>query len=166
LNLAIGQGECSLTPIKLVQLAAVIASNGVLFKPHLLKEVTRDGVVVARSVPPPDSLERNLELSPGDLVAVRAAMVSVVNDQGGTGGQARVDSILVAGKTGTAQNPHGEAHALFICFAPAAKPEIAIAVLVENAGHGSSAAAPLAQKVMQAYFHPAKGETTAVLTKD
>jgi penicillin-binding protein 2 len=163
LNLAIGQGEVSLTPLKLAQLTAVIASNGFLLRPRLLRNVTRDGVEVPRAVPLQDSLRIDLGLTPGDLVAVRGAMVAVVNEAGGTGGQARVDSIVVAGKTGTAQNPHGDDHALFICYAPAANPEIAVAVLVENAGHGSSAAAPLAQKVLQAYFHPAKAESTAVL---
>lgn len=87
-------------------------------------------------------------------------MVAVVEDQGGTGGQARVDSVTVAGKTGTAQT-QGNDHALFICYAPASKPEIVIAVLVENAGHGSTAAAPIAQKVLQAYFHPAPPDTAA-----
>ncbi len=90
-------------------------------------------------------------------------MVAAIYDQGGTGGAARVDSVTVAGKTGTAQNPHGEDHALFICFAPAAKPEIVVAVLAENAGHGGSAAAPLAQRVMQAYFHPAPAESAAAV---
>jgi penicillin-binding protein 2 len=61
----------------------------------------------------------------------------------------------VAGKTGTAQNPHGNDHALFIGFAPVEHPRIAVAVLVENAGHGSTAAAPIAQKMLQAFFHPA-----------
>jgi penicillin-binding protein 2 len=86
-------------------------------------------------------------------------MVAVVAD--GTGYQAKVDSVIVAGKTGTAQNPHGQDHALFICFAPASRPEIAVAVMVENAGHGSTAAAPIAQKVLQAYFHPAPPDTAA-----
>jgi penicillin-binding protein 2 len=163
LNLAIGQGEVSLTPIKLAQLTAVIASNGILSRPHLLRNVTRDGVEVPHAAPLQDSLRIDLGLTPGDLVAVRGAMVAVVNEPGGTGGQARVDSVIVAGKTGTAQNPHGDDHALFICYAPAANPEIAVAVLVENAGHGSSAAAPLAQKILQAYFHPVEAESTAVL---
>jgi len=163
LNLAIGQGEVSLTPVKLAQLTAVIASNGLLLRPHLLRQVVRDGVDIPHAVPVQDSLRTDLGLTQGDLVAVRSAMVAVVNEAGGTGGQARVDSVIVAGKTGTAQNPHGNDHALFICFAPATNPEIAVAVLVENAGHGSSAAAPLAQKVLQAYFHPAKAESTAVL---
>ncbi|HEY6221478.1 MAG TPA: penicillin-binding protein 2, partial [Candidatus Eisenbacteria bacterium] len=163
LNLAIGQGEVSLTPVKLAQLTAVIASNGLLLRPHLLRQVVRDGVDVPHAVPLDDTLRTDLGLTQGDLVAVRSAMVAVVNEAGGTGGQARVDSVIVAGKTGTAQNPHGNDHALFICFAPAANPEIAVAVLVENAGHGSSAAAPLAQKVLQAYFHPAKAESAAVI---
>lgn len=159
LNLAIGQGEASLTPIKLAQFTALIASNGILLKPRLLKSVTRDGAPVPRAEVPPDSLRRDLGLSQGDLAAVRSAMVAVVNDPGGTGGSARVESVTVAGKTGTAQNPHGEDHALFICYAPAVNPEIVVAVLVENAGHGGSMAAPLAQRVLQAYFHPAPADS-------
>jgi len=58
----------------------------------------------------------------------------------------------VAGKTGTAQNPHGLEHAWFTCFAPVDDPEIAVAVIVENAGHGSTAAAPLARRIMEYYF--------------
>jgi penicillin-binding protein 2 len=88
-------------------------------------------------------------------------MVDVVSDPTGTGGQARMDSVAVAGKTGTAQNPHGQDHALFICFAPAEDPRIAVAVLVENAGHGSTAAAPIARKVLQAFFQPAPAESVA-----
>jgi penicillin-binding protein 2 len=76
---------------------------------------------------------------------------------------AKVEGVRVAGKTGTAQNPHGEDHALFICYAPADAPEIAIAVLVENAGHGGSEAAPVAQKVLNAYFHPAAAESAATV---
>ncbi len=159
LNLAIGQGEASLTPIKLAQFTSLIANNGTLLKPRLLKLVTRDGVPVAQAVVPPDSLRRDLGLARGDLIAVRSSMVAVVNDPGGTGGASRVEGVIVAGKTGTAQNPHGEDHALFICYAPAADPEIVVAVLVENGGHGGSAAAPLAQKVLQAYFHPAPADS-------
>jgi penicillin-binding protein 2 len=162
LNLAIGQGEVSLTPIKLAQITAAIAANGVLRRPHLLRGIARDGVPVPNSMPPSDSLTQDLKLDPGDLAAIKNAMVAVVNEQGGTGSFARVDSITVAGKTGTAQNPHGEDHALFICFAPASNPEIVVAVLAENAGHGGSAAAPLAQRVLQAYFHPAAAESAAV----
>jgi len=93
---------------------------------------------------------------------VQEAMEAVVYDQGGTGGLSKVEGIRVAGKTGTAQTSHGEDHALFICYAPAEAPEIAIAVLVENAGHGGSEAAPVAQKVLNAYFHPAAAESARV----
>ena len=162
LNLAIGQGEVSLTPIKLAQMTAALAADGVLRRPHLLKGITRDGILMPNSVPAGDSLTLDLQLDRGDLAAIKSAMVAVVNEQGGTGAFARVDSVTVAGKTGTAQNPHGEDHALFICFAPASNPEIVVAVLAENAGHGGSAAAPLAQRVLQAYFHPAAAESAAV----
>jgi len=70
--------------------------------------------------------------------------------------------VRVAGKTGTAQN-HGIDHALFICFAPVDNPRIAMAVMVENAGHGSTAAAPIAQKVLQAFFHPVPAESLHVV---
>jgi len=153
LNLVIGQGETSLTPVKLVQLTSLIATNGTLWRPHILKSITRDGIEVA-DVATSDSMRAQIALAPRDLAAVRDAMVAVVNETGATGYGAKLDSVLVAGKTGTAQNPHGKDHALFICYAPAAKPEIAIAVLVENAGHGSTAAAPLAAKILRAYFYP------------
>ena len=106
-----------------------------------------------------DSLRESVPISPHAMAAAKAAMEAVVNDAGGTGGSAKVEGIRVAGKTGTAQNPHGEAHALFVCYAPAEAPRIVVAVLVENAGHGSTAAAPIAQKVLQAFFHPAAAES-------
>jgi penicillin-binding protein 2 len=164
LNISIGQGECSLTPVKLAQLVSMIANGGTLWRPHLLKGAERDGVPQRGELPSVDTLRTVLDLSPRDLASVRESMVAVVNDAGGTGGSARVDSVTVAGKTGTAQNPHGNDHALFICFAPADHPEIAVAVLVENAGHGSTAAAPIGQKVLQAYFHPAPPDSAAALT--
>ncbi|HMI31197.1 MAG TPA: penicillin-binding protein 2 [Candidatus Limnocylindrales bacterium] len=163
LNLAIGQGEVSLTPVKLAQLAAFLANGGTLLKPHLVRSLGSGGS--SGSAPSDDSLRQAVAISPHNLDAVRAAMVSVVSDPTGTGGQARLDSISVAGKTGTAQNPHGKDHALFICFAPAEAPRIAIAVMVENAGHGSTAAAPIARKVLEAFFHPAPPESAAVLAR-
>jgi penicillin-binding protein 2 len=159
LNLAIGQGECSLTPVKLAQLAAFLANGGTLWKPHLIRSINAGGA--ADRAPQDDSLSQVIQVSAHNLDAVRDAMVAVVSDPTGTGGQARLDSIEVAGKTGTAQNPHGKDHALFICFAPADAPRIAVAVLVENAGHGSTAAAPIARKVLEGFFHPVPPESTA-----
>jgi penicillin-binding protein 2 len=160
LNLAIGQGEVTLTPVKLAQIVALIGNGGTLWRPHLIRSV---GGTDAPA--PADSMRQYVAVDARSLAAVREAMASVVSDPQGTGGQARVDSVTIAGKTGTAQNPHGQDHALFICFAPVDAPRIAIAVLVENAGHGSTAAAPIARKVLEAFFHPARAESVAILAK-
>lgn len=162
LNVTIGQGEASLTPVKLAQLAAFVANGGTLWRPHLIRSVSENGLPPSE---PPDSLRQVVGVSASNLALVRSAMASVVSDPNGTGGQARLDSISVAGKTGTAQNPHGKDHALFICFAPVEAPRIAVAVLVENAGHGSTAAAPIARKVLEAFFHPVPAESVAVAAK-
>ncbi len=162
LNLAIGQGEVNLTPVKLAQITALVANGGTLWRPRLIRSI---GEGLPGSSVPDDSLRRELAISDRSLSVVRAAMASVVSDPQGTGGQARVDSVTVAGKTGTAQNTHGKDHALFICFAPVEAPRIAMAVLVENAGHGSTAAAPIARKVLQAFFHPAPPESAAVVAR-
>jgi penicillin-binding protein 2 len=74
--------------------------------------------------------------------------------EAGTGTAARVPGIAVAGKTGTAQNPHGKDHALFVCYAPADHPTIALAFVVENSGHGGSVAAPLAGQALRRLFLP------------
>lgn len=82
---------------------------------------------------------------------LKKTMIDVVNSEWGTGKAAAVEGVRVGGKTGTSQNPHGEDHALFISFAPADDPVIALAVIVENGGKGGSVAAPLAQRVIEAY---------------
>jgi penicillin-binding protein 2 len=91
-------------------------------------------------------------------------MRRAVMEPGGTGGLARIPGIQVAGKTGTAQNPHGPDHAWFVGFAPFDHPRIAIAVLVENAGYGGAFAAPIAGKCMERYLnrHPSPGSSTGV----
>jgi penicillin-binding protein 2 len=162
LNLAIGQGETSLTPIKLVQLTALIANGGSLVRPHVIRSIEDQGRPVSGLLDR-DSTGTRIEIPPDELASIRASMEAVVADPRGTGYAARVDSVRVAGKTGTAQNPHGNDHALFICFAPVENPRIAVAVMVENAGHGSTAAAPIAQKVLQAYFHPTPAESVRVV---
>ena len=83
---------------------------------------------------------------------VADAMYEVVNEPGGTASMARMDSIIVCGKTGTAQNPHGEDHSVFIAFAPMKNPKIAIAVFIENAGFGGVWAAPIASLMMEKYL--------------
>jgi cell division protein FtsI/penicillin-binding protein 2 len=94
-----------------------------------------------------------LGLSAVTVNALRQAMEAAVSGPMATGRMASVPGIRVAGKTGTAQNPHGQDHALFVGFAPADNPEVAFAVVVENAGHGGSMAAPVAAAMLRSYFH-------------
>jgi penicillin-binding protein 2 len=94
------------------------------------------------------------------LAWVREAMRRTVSD--GTGRAARLKTVEVAGKTGTAQNPHGDDHAWFMCFAPATSPEVAMAIIVENAGHGGTEAGPIAQAFLSTYFHEDEADSVAV----
>ncbi len=95
-----------------------------------------------------------LPATDAELMAVRDGLEAVVMDPSGTGKRARVEPYTAAGKTGTAQNPHGEDHALFICYAPAESPEIVVAVVLEESGGGGAMAAPAARRVLDAYLNP------------
>lgn len=144
LNLAIGQGEILATPIQLAVMMAAVGT-GQLVVPRVVKQIG-DGPGIG------SPRRRPLPLAPDVRSRLVAALERVVGDNGGTGGRARVPGVRVAGKTGTAQNPHGQDHALFAAFAPVESPEVAVAVVVENVGHGGEFAAPVAGKIMSAYF--------------
>lgn len=152
LNLAIGQGEMLMTPIQMACYTAALANGGSVLRPHILKEIEEHG---HRLFQPPRREYRIEGIPSGVMELIRKSLFAVVNAPHGTGARARVPGFQVAGKTGTAQNPHGEDHSWFIAFAPFDHPTIAIAAVVENAGHGSSVAAPLVQKVLKAHL----GET-------
>lgn len=137
LNAAIGQSQ-TVTPIQLANYAGALGSGVMLPKLHF-----RYGLAV-------DTIHQ-LELLDQTRQMLNSALREVI-EPGGTGGRARVDGVDVGGKTGTAQNPHGDDHAVFICTAPLGNPEIAIGVVVENAGGGGAVAAPIAGKIMRAYF--------------
>ncbi len=160
-NLAIGQGELLVTPLQMAVLFAALGNGGVIHKPRLVSSIFSplDGEVI--DVVP--EVVGHLNISDENLAVLKKALIGVVNGQHGTAHAAAVKNVIVAGKTGTAQNPHGEDHAWFICYAPAESPEIAVAVLVENAGHGGSVAAPLAGKILRKYFEnvPPAVELTA-----
>jgi len=91
-------------------------------------------------------------LDRGVVKFIGKAMVDVVQGENGTGKAARVAGITVAGKTGTAQNPHGEDHAVFVAFAPAENPSVVLSIIMENAGHGGAYAAPMAARILSRYF--------------
>ncbi|MBI5741011.1 MAG: penicillin-binding protein 2 [Nitrospirae bacterium] len=157
LSVAIGQGYLSVTPIQMARMIATVVNGGKLYKPHLVSD--------GSDAKP----ERVLDFNPEYVEMVKSALVGVVYESGGTGGRARSDIVSIGGKTGTAQVIAGavrgkalsdeqQDHAWFIAFAPQQKPEIALAVFVEHGGHGGSTAAPIAKRVIEAYFNPPKPE--------
>ncbi|HSG81110.1 MAG TPA: penicillin-binding protein 2 [Gemmatimonadota bacterium] len=140
LNLAIGQGEDAQSPLKMAQIFAALGSDGTLRTPR----VARDG--------PPTEPTGVLPLSEEQLAQLKQASVEVVNSETGTARGSRLREWTLAGKTGTAQNPHGEDHAWFIGYAPAENPAIVAVVIVEQGGHGSSAAAPIVSRLIRYYL--------------
>ena len=148
-NLAIGQGELLVTPLQLCQFDMMIANRGVFYPPHLtLKLVDQiTGEVTPRLVN-----QRRIDgIRPEVWDVIHTGMHQVVSE--GTGRAAHIYGISVAGKTGTAQNPHGKSHAWFMGFAPFENPEIAVVVLVENGGSGGGVAAPIAGRYLRKYFY-------------
>jgi penicillin-binding protein 2 len=148
LNFAIGQGEILTTPLQMAALYAALAGNGLAARPHLLARADSAGRTVFRT-----AVERTaLPVRSGDIAQVKLALTRVV--QYGTGTAARLRELTIAGKTGTAQNPPRPDHAWFVGYAPADDPEVAFAVLVENGGHGGAVSAPIAARLMRAWFFP------------
>ena len=173
ISIGIGQGYNAYTPIQLAQATATLANNGVMFRPHLVKYVTDTRSGDKRLIEPEPL--RNLQLKPEHVEVIRNAMIGVNKE--GTGARAFAGAEYVsAGKTGTAQvfsykgaehktesmAAHLRDHALFIAFAPADKPTIALAVLVENGGFGAQAAAPIARQVLDYYLLGRKPKAPAL----
>jgi penicillin-binding protein 2 len=163
-SIAIGQGYDLVTPLQLAEAYAALGNGGTVYQPRILKKaVAQDGRMIEGTRP---VVARRVAVSDENLEILRKAFEGVVNEPGGTGSQARLPGVLVAGKTGTAQVMKGayrsedasripyeyRDNAWFIAYAPSENPRIAVAVLVEHGGHGGSAAAPVARKVLAAYF--------------
>ncbi|MFH2035290.1 MAG: penicillin-binding protein 2 [Candidatus Zixiibacteriota bacterium] len=161
LNLAIGQGEFTITPIQLAQFYCGLANDGKVYRPHLLKEVIRqDGTVEEIKA----VFSFKLPFSQKTLQTLNEALKLVVQGDEGTARGQRNKLYEISGKTGTAENPHGDNHSWFAAFAPSDDPKIAIVALVENAGHGSEIAAPLAAKIIRFYLE--KSNDTIVNADD
>ena len=148
-SLGIGQGELITTPLQLAQYTSLLANFGVTKSPHLVKGYIENET---NNYIPFEFEELRASISKETFDIVREGMYKVVNGNG-TATLIRLKDIKIAGKTGTAQNPHGEDHALFIGFAPFENPQIAVAVIVENIGYGSTYAAPIVKKVIEAYLN-------------
>uniref|UniRef100_A0A7C4TFH7 Penicillin-binding protein 2 n=1 Tax=candidate division WOR-3 bacterium TaxID=2052148 RepID=A0A7C4TFH7_UNCW3 len=135
-NLSIGQGDILATPLQLACAYSVFANDGKIAIPHLTKIDRKQ--------------KREILIDKKAVETIKKALSGVVAR--GTGVLARVLDIEICGKTGTAENPHGEDHSIFVGFAPAQNPEILVCVIVENAGHGGSIAAPIAGKIIKTFL--------------
>jgi penicillin-binding protein 2 len=150
LTLGIGQDRMLATPLQLANMMAVIANKGYYYTPHVVDsiedETVEDTVYMSRF----RKKHAVTNISDADYEAVHLGMQDVT--EYGTAVGARITGIDICAKTGTAQNPHGEEHSIFVAFAPRQDPKIAIAVIVENAGFGSTWAAPIASLMMEKYL--------------
>ena len=147
-SLSIGQGEILVTPIQLANLSVIIANKGYYYPPHLL--VKMEGM--DESLNPEFNEKKITTIDPDNFDVVRHAMLDVFEAEHGTARWFVLDSITQCGKTGTVQNPHGDDHSIFIAFAPMDNPQIAISVIVENSGFGSTWAAPIASLMIEKYL--------------
>lgn len=144
-SLSIGQGEMQVTPLQMANLAAIFANKGYYYTPHLIKEVDGD----PKKIPAKFQEKKFVGVDAHHFDLIQEAMVEAIY---GTAARAVMTDLVIAGKTGTAQNPHGEDHSVFIAFAPKDNPKIAIAVYVENAGWGGRAAASTASLMIEKYI--------------
>jgi penicillin-binding protein 2 len=159
-NVSIGQGYTLVSPLQLAMAYATIANGGVCYYPRLVDKVLKqDGSPVldehgnvAVSQTPKVRSDLRKELSPDKIELVRKGLWKVVNEDGGTGGRARLKDVQVAGKTGTAQatdRGHKDTVAWFACFAPFENPKYVVAVMVQGGEHGGSVAGPVATRILE-----------------
>ncbi len=152
LNTAIGQGYLSVTPIQAAQMMAAVVNGGIIYRPHILKE--SDSGDYGKNV---------IRIKRKTLELIKKSLLGVVSEKKGTGLMAHSDLVRIGGKTGTVQVVGRKKvsknslkkyrdHAWFIAFAPEKNPEIVIAVFIEHGGHGSTAAAPIAKKVIETFY--------------
>ena len=146
-SLGIGQGEVLVTPLQLANIAATIANEGFYYPPHLIKcfgDTTAIPEVMTTKVEP--------GVEPRHYRTIKNGMRTVFSGSAGTARRYELRDIAQCGKTGTAQNPHGNHHSLFIAFAPAENPKIAMSVIIENGGYGATWAAPIASLMIEKYI--------------
>ena len=141
-QLGFGQASLLVTPLRMALVAATIADGGRTPRPYLVRSIAGADTTLATA-----SEQLAAPLSPAVANAVRDLMIAVV--QHGTGTSAALPGVTVAGKTGTATNPHGLPHSWFVAFAPAQAPRVVVAVIVENAGYGAAVAAPIVRSVLR-----------------
>ena len=148
ISMSIGQGELLLTPIQMANITAIIANRGFYYTPHIIKNISlKDKIDTSFTI------KKYCSIKPKYFIPIIDGMKKVTNGENGTAKNAKIPGLKICGKTGTAQNPHGEDHSIFIAFAPINDPKIAIAVYVENGGWGSKWAAPIATLMIEKYLN-------------
>ena len=147
ISLSIGQDALVVSPIQMANMCAAIANRGHYYTPHIVREV--DGAPLNDST---YNTPKYTSIDKKHFNTVINGMERVFTGKHGTAKTARVKGIEICGKTGTAENSHGEDHSIFIAFAPKENPQIAIAVYVENGGWGSTWAAPIASLMIEKYL--------------
>jgi penicillin-binding protein 2 len=156
-NQAIGQGEVQVTPLQVARFIAAMGNGGTLYRPQIVERIepVEGGEPVLAFTPEPQS---TLPIQPFRMEVIQEAMIDVVRNEGGTANfRLRGLNIPVAGKTGTAESGSGDPHAWFAGYTLAGessgKSDIAIAVILENQGEGSDWAAPVFQRIIEAYYY-------------
>ena len=147
ISLAIGQDALVVSPIQMANMCAAIANKGFYYTPHIVRKV--DGIPLNDSM---YSVPKYTSIDEKHFSTIINGMERVFTGKHGTAKTARVKDIEICGKTGTAENPHGDDHSIFIAFAPKDNPKIALAVYVENGGWGSTWAAPIASLMIEKYL--------------
>ncbi len=145
ISISIGQGEVMATPVQIANLCATIANRGYFFTPHVVKEISDTVIDSSFRTKRAPKIKREYY----EMVAEGMRMAVL----GGTCKTANLPGIEVAGKTGTAQNPHGRDHSAFMGFAPYRDPKIAVAVYVENAGFGATFGVPIGSLIIEKYLN-------------
>ena len=148
LNLAVGQGYMLATPLQVARMLAAVANGGRLVTPHIAVQITTPAGQLVRRVEPPST--GALHVSAQTMAILRAGLAAVVTH--GTAASIQIPGLPVAGKTGTAENPHGKPHAWFAGYAPIDSPRLVVVALVENVGFGAEFAGPIVQRVLQTAF--------------
>jgi len=148
ISLSIGQGEIGITPLQLANMTAAIANRGYYYMPHIVKSIEgRDSI---------DRKYRTKQHTTIDSIhfetIIKGMYLAVNGGAGSTGWRAKMNDIVVCGKTGTAENPFGEEHSVFVAFAPMNDPKIAISAYIENAGAGTLWAVPIARLMIEKYL--------------
>ena len=150
-NAAIGQGFNLATPLQLAVMLSAVANNGDIYKPHLVEKIVNDDGSVVKEIKPEKI--GHLPVSKETLELLQSALKAVAQE-GGTAAQLANLSVPVAGKTGTAENPHGKDHGLFVGYAPADNPNLVVVAVIDQGGFGSVSAAPIVQRIFEYVFPP------------